>query len=258
VISLLQLDWSLLIVVLIIILFAGLVHGTLGLGFPMVATPVLAIFFDVRTAILITLLPTVAVNIASIWNSRNSLDKLAQFSPLIAFVLPGSIVGAYILAIADPAPFRLALAALILLYLWTNISGRLPRQWLVSNLMLAMVLFGFTAGFAAGTTNVMVAILIVFFLSLEVPRSSMVPVLNACFLVGKVSQIIVLSLAGLVGLGLFYETVPLALAAILALQFGQRIREKIAVDAYRRILHGLLVVLAIILIVQFFGSGLVR
>jgi len=255
-ISLIQLDWSMIIVVLAIMFFAGLVHGTLGLGFPMVATPMLAIFFDVRTAILITLLPTIAINIASIWNSRNSLGHFGRFSPLIFFILPGSLVGAYILAIADPAPFRLALAGLILLYLWTNLSGRLPRQWLSSNLMLAMVLFGFTAGFSGGTTNVMVAILIVFFLSLEVPRSSMVPVLNACFLVGKVSQIVVLSLAGLVGLSLFYETAPLAIAAVLALLFGQRIREKIAVDVYRRILHGILVIMAIILIVQFFGPGL--
>jgi uncharacterized membrane protein YfcA len=253
-VSILQLDWPLIIAILSIMLFAGLVHGTLGLGFPMVATPMLAVFFDVRTAILITLLPTVAVNLASIWNSRNSLDSVRRFSLLIGFVLPGSLVGAYILAIADPAPFRLALAGLIFLYLWTNISGRLPRQWLVANVMLAMALFGFSAGFAAGTTNVMVAILIVFFLSLEVPRISMVPVLNACFLVGKISQIVVLSLTGLVTFTLLYETLPLALAAVLALFIGQRIREKIAVEVYRRILHGLLVILAGVLIVQFWTS----
>jgi uncharacterized membrane protein YfcA len=253
-VSILQLDWPLIIAILSIMLFAGLVHGTLGLGFPMVATPMLAVFFDVRTAILITLLPTVTVNLASIWNSRNSLESVGRFSLLIGFVLPGSLVGAYVLAIADPAPFRLALAGLIFLYLWTNISGRLPRQWLVANVMLAMALFGFTAGFAAGTTNVMVAILIVFFLSLEVPRISMVPVLNACFLVGKISQILVLSLTGLVTFTLLYETLPLALAAVLALFIGQRIREKIAVEVYRRILHGLLVILAGVLIVQFWTS----
>jgi uncharacterized membrane protein YfcA len=252
--SLLQLDWPMMVAVLAIILFAGLVHGTLGLGFPMVATPLLAIFLDVRSAILITLLPTVAVNIASIWNSRNSLEDLKRFSPLIGLVLPGTIVGAYILANNEPDPFRLALAALILFYLWTNLSGRLPRQWLSNNLMLAMVLFGFIAGFAGGTTNVMVAVLIVFFLSLGVPRTSMVPVLNACFLVGKVSQIAVLSLVGLVSATLLYQTAPLAAAAVAALLLGQRVRDKIAVDVYRRILHGLLVVLAFILVFQFFGS----
>lgn len=251
-ISLLQLDWPLVIVVLLIMLFAGLVHGTLGLGFPMVATPMLAVFFDVRSAILLTLLPTVAVNIASIWNSRHSLGSVRRFLPLTGFVLIGSIIGAYILASFDPNPFRLALAGLILLYLWTNLSGRVPRRWIDANLLAAMGLFGVLAGLAGGTTNVMVAILIIFFLSLDVPRATMVPVLNSCFLIGKISQIVVLSIVGLVSLTLFYETAPMALVAVSALLFGQRLREKIAIDVYRRILQGLLVFLAIILIAQFF------
>ena len=251
-ISLLQLDWPLVIVVVSIMLFAGLVHGTLGLGFPMVATPVLAVFFDVRSAILLTLLPTVAVNIASIWNSRQSLASIERFFPLVGFVLIGSIAGAYILASFDPDPFRLALAGLILIYLWTNLSGRVPRQWIDANLIVAMGLFGILAGLAAGTTNVMVAILIIFFLSLDVPRLSMIPALNTCFLVGKISQIAVLSIAGLVSFSLLYETTPLAIVAVMALILGQRLRDKIAVNVYRRILHGLLVVLALVLILQYF------
>lgn len=251
-ISLLQLDGQLMLVILLIMLFAGLVHGTLGLGFPMVATPMLAVFFDVRSAILITLLPTVAVNIASLWNSRRSLTSVKRFLPLTGFVLFGSIVGAYILVSVDPDPFRLVLAGLILLYLWTNLSGRIPRQWIDANLFIAMGLFGILAGLAAGITNVMVAILIIFFLSLEIPRVAMVPVLNTCFLIGKMSQIVVLSVAGLASFALFYETMPLAATAVIALLFGQKLRDKIAFDVYRKILHGLLVVLAVILIVQFF------
>jgi len=63
--SLLQFDGYVLFAVVGVMLFAGLVHGTLGLGFPMVATPILATMMDVRSAILVTLLPTMAVNIAS-------------------------------------------------------------------------------------------------------------------------------------------------------------------------------------------------
>ena len=50
-ISLLQFDTPVLLAVVCVILFAGLVHGTLGLGFPMVATPLLATMMDVRSAI---------------------------------------------------------------------------------------------------------------------------------------------------------------------------------------------------------------
>ena len=250
-ISILQLDWHLIAIIAFIMLFAGLVHGTLGLGFPMVATPMLAISFDVRTAILITLLPTVAVNLMSIWNSRDSLGEVKKFLPLTGFTLLGSIVGAYILASADPDPFRLLLAALILLYLWNNHSARLNLRCLGRNSLVAMIIFGLLAGLSGGTTNVMVAILIIFFMALDVPRKTMVPALNSCFLVGKLSQIAVLSVAGLVSLNLLTETAPLAVVAVVALMIGQTLREKIELEVYRQILQVLLAVLAIVLILQF-------
>ena len=251
--SLLELDWPLIVMVVSIMLFAGLVHGTLGLGFPMVATPMLAVSFDVRSAILITLLPTVAVNLMSIWNSRETLGKVRRFLPLTGFTLVGSVFGAYILATIDPDPFRLVLAGLILLYLWTTHSARISFRWINNHLLIAMALFGLLAGLSGGTTNVMVAILIIFFLSLDTPRNTLVPALNSCFLVGKVSQIVVLSATGLVSLSLMIETAPLAIAAVIALLVGQKLREKIALDVYRRILQGLLAVLAVVLILQFFS-----
>ena len=251
-ISLAQLDWPLILMVVVIMLFAGLVHGTLGLGFPMVATPMLAVSFDVRTAILITLLPTVSVNLMSIWNSRDSFNSVRRFLPLTGFTLIGGIIGAYILANTDPDPFRLVLAGLILLYLWSNHSAQMSFQWINNHILAAMVIFGLLAGLSGGTTNVMVAILIIFFLSLEVPRKEMVPALNACFLVGKLSQIVVFSLTGLISLRLLIETAPLAVAAVIALQFGQILREKIALEIYRKVLQMLLAALALVLIVQFF------
>ena len=251
--SLLQFDVLVLIAILCVMLFAGLVHGTLGLGFPMVATPMLAAMMDVRSAILVTLLPTMAVNIASIFHSRDSLERTRPFVPLIGFTLIASIAGAAILAVTDPAPFRIVLAGLILLYLWNSL--RFSRQWLEQHSLLAMAGFGIAAGLSAGTTNVMVAILIIYFLSLDTDRNVMVPTLNACFLVGKVSQIVVLAVAGLVSIGLVLETAPLALAAVVALLFGQRIRTRIEVATYQSILRKLLFVLAAILIYQFLAES---
>ena len=252
-ISLLQFDGPVLLAVIAVMLFAGLIHGTLGLGFPMVATPILATMMDVRSAILITLLPTMAVNIVSIANSKSSFETTKQFFPLVFFALLGSLAGASILATTDPAPFRILLAGLILLYLWNNL--RIPRQWLTDNALLAMALFGLTAGIAAGTTNVMVAILIVYFLSLETPRSTLVPALNSCFLVGKASQIVVLAIAGMVGIRLMLETAPLAMAAVIALLLGQRLHTRIEVSTYQSILRKLLLLLAIILIYQFLSEA---
>ncbi len=252
-ISLLHFDGLIVLAIIAVILFAGLIHGTLGLGFPMVATPMLATMMDVRSAILITLLPTMAVNIASIANSKSSLASTRPFLPLVLFALLGSIAGASILAVTDPAPFRIVLAALILLYLWNGI--RIPQQWLMSNSLLAMAIFGLVAGLSAGTTNVMVAILIIYFMSLETPRSTLVPALNSCFLVGKLSQIVVLAIAGLVSVRLALETAPLAVVAVIALMLGQRLQPRIQVSTYQSILRKLLLLLAIVLIYQFLNEA---
>jgi hypothetical protein len=79
----------------------------------------------------------------------------------------------------------------------------------------------------------------------------MVPTLNACFLSGKLMQILVLSVAGLVSLQLVLETAPLALAAVAALWFGHRLQSRIEVATYQALLRKLLLLMAIVLIYQF-------
>jgi len=253
--SLLHFEGIILLAIIGVMLFAGLVHGTLGLGFPMVATPILATMMDVRAAILVTLIPTMAVNIVSIVKAKDSLHSARQFAPLVVFALLGSIIGASILATTDPAPFRIILAGLILIYLSTTFIARIPKQWLTARPILPMAAFGICAGIAAGTTNVMVAVLIIYLLSLETPRKVMIPVLNSCFLVGKASQIVVLAIAGFVSLRLVIETTPLAIAAVIALLIGQRLQPRIQVSTYQSMLRKLLLVLAIILMIQYFSDS---
>ena len=247
-------DTGMLLFLIGVMVFSGLVHGTLGLGFPMVATPILAIFLDVRSAILITLLPTVAVNLATIFSSADWVNALRRFTLLIICSLLGGIAGSFLLASVDPNPFRLVLALLIILFLTSSALGRIPLNLLEKHETLAMTGFGLLAGLSAGTTNVMVAVLLIYLLSLQLERDRMVPVLNMCFLFGKLSQFIVFVPMGLVSVGATIEGIPLALAALAALFAGQRISNRISTDSYRKILEWLLVFLAIILIFQFVNA----
>ena len=56
---------------------------------------------------------------------------------------------------------------------------------MVSFPITAMLMFGAASGFAAGTTNVMVAVLIIYFLAIDLPRPTMVPIMNTCFGAGN-------------------------------------------------------------------------
>jgi len=160
-----SMQWPAVVGVVVTVILAGLVHGALGLGFPMVATPLIAVFLDVRVAILITLLPTAAVNIASIWTAKPSLALLRRYSPLAITSLIGAVIGAMVLSVSSAEPFKLLLALLILLFLYSSYQGSSQgsqragwrREWIVANPVLAIVLTGLLGGFSAGTTNVMVA-----------------------------------------------------------------------------------------------------
>jgi uncharacterized membrane protein YfcA len=241
--------------IIAIVLVSAWVHGALGLGFPLLATPALATIMDVRSAILITLLPTMAVNIASIAGNQGGFTHARRHLPLIGFVLGGSILGATALAVFDPAPFRLLLAGLILFYLWVKL--RVPQETLSRHPWLFMGIFGMGAGLAAGTTNAMVTVLIIYFLSLDMPRRVMVPVLNACFLTGKLSQFAVLTVAGYVTWPLLWQSAPLAMMAVAALLGGRRIQSRIDASSYQKLLRLLLLLLALVLIFQYvLGRGL--
>lgn len=250
------LSWSTLLLVAPIMIFAGLVHGALGLGFPMVATPMIAIFVDVRVAIVITLLPTAVVNLASIAAHGNYQSVITRYSPLAFATMLGSVVGSAVLAVTGADIFRLLLALLILVFLWTQYQRKLPNQWLQINHVVLLVTVGLFAGFAGGTTNVMVAILLIYFLSAEVARAEMVTAMNLCFLIGKISQISVFLIIGVISLPLLLKTAPLAGVGFVALLAGQRIGGRIPQKKYQHWLRYLLATIALILIVQYVSKSL--
>lgn len=235
-----------------ILFMAGLVHGTLGLGFPLVATPLLALFVDVRSAILITLLPTAAVNVASIVRGGHWSDSIGRFWPLGVYALIGGFAGSSLIVFGDPAPFKLVLAGLIMLYLGSGWLGNFRMAWVARNPGLSMLVFGLVAGVSAGSTNVMVPILIIYALEMGLQTTAMVQVFNMCFLAGKLSQIVVFTAAGMLTSKTLLLTLPLAVVALVALILGMTFRDRISGDAFRTIIKWVLFVIALVLIGQYF------
>jgi hypothetical protein len=243
-----------LVLLVVVMLAAGLVHGTLGLGFPLVATPLLTLMMDVRSAILVTLLPTMTVNIISIVRGGSWRSSIGTYWPLVLYVPLATLLGTKLLFSVDPAPFRLLLAAIILLYLNQHrLRGNLT-SWIKQRPGTATAVFGAAAGFFAGTVNVMVPVLIVYCLEMGMSRAVMVQVLNLCFLTGKASQAAVLTAMGTFSLTHLVATLPLAAAALAALLVGVRVRDRLDADRYRRWIRGVLFVIALLLIFQYFNE----
>lgn len=237
------------------ILLAGLVHGAFGLGFPMVATPLLALFTDVLTAMLITLLPTMAVNLSII--SQSGLKQLKQARRhliIIPFTLAGTLLGTFLLVNLDPRPFLLLLALATLLYLNQGYLKKINFEWIRKYPFPAHVIFGLAAGFMAGTVNVMLPVLIILFMELRIAGVAMILIFNLNFFTGKITQSLVF-LQQMQDVGSFLvDTLWLVPLAVLALMIGSKIREKFDETRYLKILRAVLWLMSGILIVRFFYS----
>jgi uncharacterized membrane protein YfcA len=231
-------------------LIAGLVHGMLGVGFPMVATPIIALATDVRTAILLTLIPTLVVNVITVFQGGRWGESVGRFWPTAVLVLIGSALGSQLLVRFDPAPFKLILAGVIFFYLYSRVLRKDAWSWIGRFPVASGIGFGAVGGLVAGTSNVAVPVLIIYFTELNLTTVALVQVLNLCFLAGKVAQIGVYSLSGHLSADVLLASAPLAAVAVGALLVGNRLRRAVARDTYMRWLRRLLLVIGISLTVQ--------
>jgi hypothetical protein len=222
---------------------SAFVHGAFGFGFPLLATPLLALGFDLRTAIMLTLVPTVSINLISIVSERHWRSALQRYWPIPAFAIVGSVMGTQLLLAVEPEPFRLLLALVLIAYLVSDHLHRGAQPVHVGE--LGQALFGLVLGLLAGVINIFAPLVVVFALYTQMPAGLMVATFNLCFITSKTGQILGFATAGafdieIVRLALF------ALPAILAaLWLGIRVRRRIETGAYKRLLRGALWVIAL-------------
>ena len=241
---------SMLALVMVTILAGALVHGALGLGFAMVITPILTLFTDIRSAMLIILVPTLALTLISLIRGGNWRLSIGKFWPLALYASAGSLVGTQLIIVSDPGPFKLLLAAMMVFYLNLERIG-LRMEWIRRHTRLAMAVFGLASGVLGGTVNVMVPVLIVFALEMGITPVVTVQVFNFTFLLGKFSQAVVFAKAGLLTLPMLVPTLPLAVLAMTTLALGMWIRGRIETETYRRWLRKVLGLLAMVLVLQY-------
>jgi uncharacterized membrane protein YfcA len=207
-------------------LLSGFAHGALGFGFPIVATPIVALAIDIKSAI--TLLAPITLVLTVICALR----------------------GVALLAM-PPEPFVLVLAAVILLYLNLDRVGR-GRSAVVQRLRVPFgMAFGFVTGVSEALANVAGPLLLIYFMLLGLGPAQIVQTLNLCFSLGKGAQTATWAMSGEISAGNWVVIGTLAVPTVAALVAGMRVRSRIDAATYRRWLRGALWIMALLLLLQF-------
>ncbi len=239
-----------------VMLAAGLIQGALGFGFPFVATPLIAMVTDMRTAVIVVLLPTLATILVALATSGPIHATLKRFWMMPLYMIAGSAAGTWLFVSAPDAPYSILLALLTLVYLGLDRLGRAEWPLVQRNERRFAPLSGLTAGVFEGTANIAGPALIIFYLALGLTPALLVQALNICFLLGKTTQFTVLAIRGGVGPGEWLATVPFVVIGVAGSYAGVRIRNRIDAPTFRLWVKRALFVIALGLIAQYAYSRL--
>jgi hypothetical protein len=242
--------WQLAFVAAVMVL-AAFVHGSLGLGFPLIATPLVALVLDMKIAIVLVAPVTLVMTVLSVVRGGGWREALARFWYLPLTMGIASYAGTRLLIGTDPTPFLLVLAVLILVYLGLDRVKRGESAFVKRHRLEIGLGVGLLAGLFESTANVAVPPLIIYLMLLGVTPLATVQTLNLCFSVGKAVQVGTWAAYGNVAAAFWLAAAALTVPAVITLFAGMRLRERIDAPTYRRWLRGALWLMAALLFGQY-------
>jgi uncharacterized protein len=241
---------AMIIALVAIVVVGAIAHGAIGFGFPLISTPLVALLIDIKTAVLVTVVPNIAVNVVSIVRGGNWSESIGKHWPIAIWVVLGTMIGTHFLLVAPPELLQLLLVAMIVLYLLQPRIRQLDLTWIRRRPAVSGAAFGVVAGLFSGAVNVAAPPLVIYFMMLELPPVALTQMLNLCFLTGKTIQAATLSLAGPGSLPLLVASLPLTVLAIAALLVGIRLQKRISPVVYSKILRATLIAFVVLLTSQ--------
>ena len=235
----------------IVVAAAGFLQGALGLGFPIVATPLIAMATDIRTAVIVVLLPCAAAVVLVLARAPYLKEALARFWPMPLLALCGSAIGTRIFVAYPAFPYALLLAGMIVVYLNLERLGRAEWPLVKRNPRAFGLAAGVAAGLSEGTANVAAPPLVIYYLALGLTPAMLVQAMNICFIAGKTMQFATLATHGGVPAVQWLATTPLMVLAIGGAWYGTTVRERLDAATYRKWLKRALAAIAVLLVGQY-------
>ena len=230
---------------------SGFIQGALGFGFPFIATPMVAMVVDMRTAVITVLLPTLATVAITLVTSGPLGPVMKRFWMMPVYATLGALCGTWLFVSAPDAPYQLVLALIIIVYLNLDRITRGEWPFLQRHERAFAPVAGLAAGLSEGTANVAAPPLIIYYLALGLGPAMMVQAMQICFLVGKATQFTVLTLHGGVSSAQWVATLPLCVAGVAAAIAGARVRDRIDAVLFRKWVKRALGLIAFALLAQF-------
>ena len=229
----------------------GVLKGATGAGAPMIGVPVLAMLFNVPTAVALFAIPNLLTNVTQGWQFRAHLGRMGLATSFALWGALGALVGSVLLAVAPATLLMAGVGAVVLSY----IVFRLMRpDWQLgpnaeSRLTAPVGLIG---GVLQGASGMSGPVSITYLNALRLERPRFMATISIFFCTMALMQIPALALLGIL-------TPKLALWGVLAvgpLLLGMPVGNWLASQISKAMFDKLILVLLTVIAAKLLFDGL--
>ncbi|MEX0805714.1 MAG: sulfite exporter TauE/SafE family protein [Candidatus Binatia bacterium] len=231
------------------LLFAAFVKGASGMGFPLIATPMVALLLDIRIAITILLLPNIVMDVAQVFRDGFPFAVLRRFGRLFIATIIGVFLGTALLIKLPLWVLNFCLGVMVLVFVTSNwlrfeftIAPRLERQ-----LSLPV---GFISGFLNGMTNAAGPALAIYLYSLKLEKRQFIKSIATIFIMTKLTQLVAVSSWNLFNASTLLLSLQVTLFTLAGFYAGLKTQDRVNQQTFSRALLILLFTIGVTLIIR--------
>jgi uncharacterized protein len=241
-------DWTYVLVGAALLL-AAFVKGATGLGFPLIATPMVALLLDIRTAVTVLILPNLFMDSAQVIRNGIPYDVFRRFSGLILPTIIGVFLGTMALVNTPLWILNLCLAVMLLIFVGSNL---LKLDFAISSRQEKFLSpsFGLLSGFLNGLTNAAGPTLAIYLYSLKLEKRTFVKSLATIFVTTKLSQLVAISTWNLFNRETIILSIQVLLFTLAGFYAGVKAQDRVNQGTFNRGLLVLLAAIGVILLVR--------
>lgn len=235
-------------VIVIAVVVGALVKSVTGMGLPLVAVPIMTIFMPTETAVAVLALPNLAQNVFLVYKFRQWHSSVRQLPAFCIAGVLGASVGTYALDVMDERVLQVALLTMVVAYLISAVTH--PHLEITERAeRIGTVPVGMVSGLFQGAIGISGPIVGTWHHGLRLHRDAFVFSIATVFTLTGATQ------AGLLGLqgkysGRWGAIAVVALIVLVTVPFGSRLRTRLPVEWFHRLVLVLLGVSCISIVVE--------
>ncbi len=230
-------------------LLAGTVKGVIGLGLPTVSLALMTVALGLPQAMALLLVPSFVTNVWQAMVGGNGLAILRRIWPFLLMATVTVWLGATALTRVNLSLLSALLGLLLVVYAVVNLSG--VRLSLNSRQEVwAGPLIGTANGVLTGMTGSFVVPGVMFLQAIGLPRDMLIQAMGMLFTVSTVALAVALQGSRFLTLELGALSAAAVAPALLGMVLGQRIRQRLSEQRFKKVFFIALLVLGTYIIAR--------